>query len=82
MPLTACSVQYLLITIYSDVTFLQVDDELEIKAYYAGHVLGAAMFYMKVGKQSIVYTVSLLLRLPHPHPYPHRPPYYIVVSSL
>jgi len=35
---------------------VQVDDELEIKAYYAGHVLGAAMFQVKVGSQSFVYT--------------------------
>lgn len=35
---------------------IQVDDELEIKAYYAGHVLGAAMFHIKVGQQSVVYT--------------------------
>ncbi|KAF6038788.1 CPSF3L [Bugula neritina] len=35
---------------------VQVDDELEIKAYYAGHVLGAAMFHIRVGSQSIVYT--------------------------
>lgn len=34
----------------------QVDEELEIKAYYAGHVLGAAMFHIKVGQQSVVYT--------------------------
>jgi integrator complex subunit 11 len=34
-----------------------VDDELQIKAYYAGHVLGAAMFEVRVGQQSIVYTV-------------------------
>ena len=27
---------------------IKVDDELEIKAYYAGHVLGAAMFHVKV----------------------------------
>ena len=39
----------------------QVDSELEIKAYYAGHVLGAAMFLVKVRDQSIVYTVSGLL---------------------
>ena len=38
----------------------QVDDELEIKAYYAGHVLGAAMFHMKVGTESLVYTVSAI----------------------
>lgn len=41
---------------------LQVDDELEIKAYYAGHVLGAAMFQIKVGCESVVYTVSTQLR--------------------
>uniref|UniRef100_A0A8C3IF19 Integrator complex subunit 11 n=1 Tax=Chrysemys picta bellii TaxID=8478 RepID=A0A8C3IF19_CHRPI len=35
---------------------IQVDDELEIKAYYAGHVLGAAMFQIKVGSESVVYT--------------------------
>ncbi|KAJ1962933.1 Integrator complex subunit 11 [Dispira parvispora] len=33
-----------------------LDDEIEIKAYYAGHVLGAAMFYVRVGEESIVYT--------------------------
>uniref|UniRef100_A0A9J7YLD2 Integrator complex subunit 11 n=1 Tax=Cyprinus carpio carpio TaxID=630221 RepID=A0A9J7YLD2_CYPCA len=33
-----------------------VDEELEIKAYYAGHVLGAAMFQIKVGSESVVYT--------------------------
>ncbi|KAJ1652614.1 hypothetical protein IWQ61_007090 [Dispira simplex] len=32
------------------------DDEIEIKAYYAGHVLGAGMFYVRVGEESIVYT--------------------------
>lgn len=36
----------------------QVDEELQIKAYYAGHVLGAAMFQIKVGSESVVYTVS------------------------
>ncbi|KAK9811374.1 hypothetical protein WJX72_002754 [[Myrmecia] bisecta] len=35
---------------------VQVDDELEIRAYYAGHVLGAAMFYVRVGNESVVYT--------------------------
>ena len=33
---------------------VQVDSELELKAYYAGHVLGAAMFQVKVGNQSRV----------------------------
>lgn len=35
---------------------IKVDDQLEIKAYYAGHVLGAAMFHVKVNQQSVVYT--------------------------
>ena len=43
------------------IIFLQVDDELEIKAYYAGHVLGAAMFQVKVGQNSVVYTVSVTI---------------------
>lgn len=38
-----------------------MDDELEIKAYYAGHVLGAAMVQIKVGSESVVYTVSISL---------------------
>ncbi|KQK75850.1 Integrator complex subunit 11 [Amazona aestiva] len=38
---------------------VQVDEELEIKAYYAGHVLGAAMFQIKVGCESVVYTVIM-----------------------
>jgi integrator complex subunit 11 len=35
---------------------IQHDDDLEIKAYYAGHVLGAAMFHIRVGNHSLVYT--------------------------
>ncbi|RCI01897.1 Integrator complex subunit 11 [Rhizopus stolonifer] len=35
---------------------IKVDDDLEIKAYYAGHVLGAAMFYVRSGQESVVYT--------------------------
>ncbi|KAJ1551595.1 Integrator complex subunit 11 [Cladochytrium tenue] len=35
---------------------VQVDDDLQISAYYAGHVLGAAMFRIAVGDQSVVYT--------------------------
>ena len=35
---------------------IKVDDDLEIKAYYAGHVLGAAMFRVRVGSESLVYT--------------------------
>lgn len=34
----------------------QVDTDFEIKAYYAGHVLGAAMFHIRVGQQTLVYT--------------------------
>ncbi|XP_009765931.1 cleavage and polyadenylation specificity factor subunit 3-II [Nicotiana sylvestris] len=33
-----------------------VDRDFLIRAYYAGHVLGAAMFYAKVGDAAIVYT--------------------------
>eukprot|EP00742_Colponemidia_sp_Colp-10_P009000 GILJ01009780.1.p1 GENE.GILJ01009780.1~~GILJ01009780.1.p1 ORF type:complete len:648 (+),score=86.46 GILJ01009780.1:130-1944(+) len=33
-----------------------VDQDLEVTAYYAGHVLGAAMFHVKVGNESVVYT--------------------------
>jgi integrator complex subunit 11 len=33
-----------------------VDGTLEITAFYAGHVLGAAMFEIRVGAQSVVYT--------------------------
>ncbi|KAI9142418.1 beta-lactamase-like protein [Paraphysoderma sedebokerense] len=36
--------------------YLDGDDNFEIKCYYAGHVLGAAMFYVRVGEQSVVYT--------------------------
>lgn len=35
---------------------IKVDDDIEIKAYYAGHVLGAAMIYVRVGQESVVYT--------------------------
>eukprot|EP00899_Mesostigma_viride_P027946 jgi/Mesvir1/8336/Mv12597-RA.4 len=35
---------------------ISVDDQLELRAYYAGHVLGAAMFYARVGHQSVLYT--------------------------
>ncbi|THD21787.1 Integrator complex subunit [Fasciola hepatica] len=35
---------------------VKVDDDLEIQAFYAGHVLGAAMFLIRVGSQSILYT--------------------------
>ncbi|CAL5081354.1 unnamed protein product [Urochloa decumbens] len=35
---------------------VQVDKDLVIRAYYAGHVLGAAMIYAKVGEASMVYT--------------------------
>lgn len=35
---------------------IKVCDNLEIKAYYAGHVLGAVLYKITVGNQSIVYT--------------------------
>ncbi|KAI8068722.1 beta-lactamase-like protein [Gongronella butleri] len=36
--------------------FVDDDPDFEIKVYYAGHVLGACMFYVRVGTESIVYT--------------------------
>ncbi|KAK8933212.1 Cleavage and polyadenylation specificity factor subunit 3-II [Platanthera zijinensis] len=35
---------------------IQVDKDLQICAYFAGHVLGAAMIYAKVGDSAMVYT--------------------------
>lgn len=35
---------------------VQIDKDLQICAYYAGHVLGAAMIYAKVGVNAMVYT--------------------------
>eukprot|EP00960_Hanusia_phi_P049205 759436-Hanusia_phi.AAC.4 len=35
---------------------IMIEDDFEIRPYYAGHVLGAAMFYIRVGQQSILYT--------------------------
>ena len=35
---------------------IDVDGELQLRAYYAGHVLGAAMFHARVGSESVVYT--------------------------
>ncbi|XP_019462189.1 PREDICTED: cleavage and polyadenylation specificity factor subunit 3-II isoform X2 [Lupinus angustifolius] len=35
---------------------VQVDEDLQIRPYYAGHVIGAAMFYAKVGDAEMVYT--------------------------
>lgn len=35
---------------------IKVCENLEIKCYYAGHVLGAGMFHVKSGQHSIVYT--------------------------
>ncbi|KAI6204623.1 Integrator complex subunit 11 [Aphelenchoides besseyi] len=34
----------------------EVDDEITIQAFYAGHVLGAAMFLIRVGNESVLYT--------------------------
>lgn len=35
---------------------VKVDNDIEIKAYYAGHVIGAVMFHIRVGSLSVVYT--------------------------
>uniref|UniRef100_A0A671N2C6 Integrator complex subunit 11 n=1 Tax=Sinocyclocheilus anshuiensis TaxID=1608454 RepID=A0A671N2C6_9TELE len=38
-----------------------VQVKLELETYYAGHVLGAAVFQIKVGSESVVYTVNIHL---------------------
>ncbi|XP_067009347.1 integrator complex subunit 11 [Anabrus simplex] len=48
-----CMKKVIAVTLHQSV---MVDSQLEIKAYYAGHVLGAAMFWIRVGSQSVVYT--------------------------
>lgn len=48
-----CMKKVVAVTLHQSV---MVDGDLEIKAYYAGHVLGAAMFWIRVGSQSVVYT--------------------------
>ncbi|KAI6192415.1 Integrator complex subunit 11 [Aphelenchoides bicaudatus] len=35
---------------------IKVDNEISIQPFYAGHVLGAAMFLVKVGDESVLYT--------------------------
>lgn len=35
---------------------LTLYENMEVSAYYAGHVIGAAMFRVKVGNESVVYT--------------------------
>ncbi|VDO96723.1 unnamed protein product [Soboliphyme baturini] len=35
---------------------VKVKNDLQIKAYYGGHVIGAAIFEVRVGSESIVYT--------------------------
>ncbi|KAI9351515.1 beta-lactamase-like protein [Obelidium mucronatum] len=49
----ACLAKVIPVTLHETV---QVDSELSIKPYYAGHVLGAAMFHIKVRDLSVVYT--------------------------
>lgn len=48
-----CMKKVIAVTLHQSV---MVDPDLEIKAYYAGHVIGAAMFWIKSGTQSVVYT--------------------------
>uniref|UniRef100_A0A0K0E023 Integrator complex subunit 11 n=1 Tax=Strongyloides stercoralis TaxID=6248 RepID=A0A0K0E023_STRER len=35
---------------------VHVDEDLTIQAFYAGHVIGAVMFLIKVGDESVLYT--------------------------
>ncbi|XP_074271026.1 cleavage and polyadenylation specificity factor subunit 3-II [Silene latifolia] len=51
--ITACMEKVIPIDLKQTV---QVDEDLEIRAYYAGHVIGAAMIYASVGDAKIVYT--------------------------
>ena len=46
--LTVISLDISMYVLYiHEIFLLKVDADLEIKAYYAGHVLGAAMFQVK-----------------------------------
>lgn len=38
-----------------------MDGELEIRPYYAGHVLGAAMFMARSRGESVVYTGDYII---------------------
>lgn len=33
-----------------------IGEDIVVRAYYAGHVLGAAMFHVRVGEESVLYT--------------------------
>ncbi|KAH7298256.1 hypothetical protein KP509_25G033800 [Ceratopteris richardii] len=35
---------------------ISLGSDIQFRAYYAGHVLGAAMFHLKVGESTVVYT--------------------------
>ena len=35
---------------------ITIEPDFEIRPYYAGHVLGACMFYIRVGQQTLLYT--------------------------
>lgn len=48
-----CMKKVITVTLHQSIL---IDNQIEIKAYYAGHVLGAAMFWIKVGSLSVVYT--------------------------
>lgn len=44
------------VTVVSLNASLFLADDFEIRAFYAGHVIGAAMFWVRVGSESVVYT--------------------------
>jgi integrator complex subunit 11 len=48
-----CMKKVIAVNIHQTIT---VGDDIEVTAYYAGHVLGAAMFHVKVGEVSCLYT--------------------------
>lgn len=51
--IAACMKKVRVVALHEQVA---VDPELTIMPYYAGHVLGAAMFLIRVGTQSVLYT--------------------------
>lgn len=54
--ITAAMSKVVVVPLGEEVAVGAGEDEIVVKAYYAGHVLGAAMFLVKVGGESVLYT--------------------------
>lgn len=54
--LELCTILHLQVIAINIHEKIDVDNELSIRAFYAGHVLGAAMFQIMVGSESVLYT--------------------------